>query len=211
MEINENDIDFTSLLIKRYTLYKLTDLEAMVLLVSDKILNRGEYILLTRDILSKHMASTKEEIDIALNNLFKKGIIELFNNDNNYYSSIDKFKKRLFSDLIKDIKLGKEGDLSNTSSNLYTYLEQLNNRTLSVIERDYVTNWLKSGVEEKEIKEACVKSKTKNGFISFKKADGYILDLIRSLSRRQLGTSTVDEKREINNAKLVLDAWNEDE
>ena len=149
------------------------------------------------------MASTKEEIDSLLNELIKKGIIEIVNNDNQIYSSIDKFKKRIYDDLIKDIRLEKEGN-THPSSSLYSYLEQLNDRPLSSIERDYISNWLKDGISESLIKEACVKSKTKNGYISFKKADSFVLASLRSLSRKEIGVSTIDEKRERDNASLLF-------
>ena len=203
MEIGQSDFDFSTLLLKRYNYYRLSDLECLTILICNQLLTRDNRLLLTRDILSKHMASTKEEIDSLLNELIKKGIIEIVNNDNQIYSSIDKFKKRIYDDLIKDIRLEKEGN-TQPSSSLYSYLEQLNDRPLSSIERDYISNWLKDGISESLIKEACVKSKTKNGYISFKKADSYVLASLRSLSRKEIGVSTIDEKRERDNASLLF-------
>ena len=203
MELGQSDFDFSTLLLKRYNYYRLSDLECLTILICNQLLTRDSRLLLTRDILSKHMASTKEEIDSLLNELIKKGIIEIVNNDNQIYSSIDKFKKRIYDDLIKDIRLEKEGN-THPSSSLYSYLEQLNDRPLSSIERDYISNWLKDGISESLIKEACVKSKTKNGYISFKKADSFVLASLRSLSRKEIGVSTIDEKRERDNASLLF-------
>lgn len=203
MELGQSDFDFSTLLLKRYNYYRLSDLECLTILICNQLLTRDSKLLLTRDILSKHMASTKEEIDSLLNELIKKGIIEIVNNDNQIYSSIDKFKKRIYDDLIKDIRLEKEGN-THPSSSLYSYLEQLNDRPLSSIERDYISNWLKDGISESLIKEACVKSKTKNGYISFKKADSFVLASLRSLSRKEIGVSTIDEKRERDNASLLF-------
>lgn len=210
MELSQSDIDFRSILLKRYSYYRLSDMECFMILICHQLLSRDSKLLLTRDILSKHMSSTKEEIDSLLNELIKKGIIEIINDNNQIYSSLTTFKKRLYDDLIKDIRLEKEG--SNTSSSsLYMYLEQLNDRSLSSIERDYISNWLKDGVEENLIKEACLKSKTKNGFISFKKADAYVLSALRSLSRKEIGVSTIDEERERNNANFLFNkVWDND-
>ena len=203
MELSQSDIDFSTLLLKRYYYYRLSDLECFTILICNQLLNRDKTLLLTRDVLSKHMASTKGEIDSILNELIKKGIIEIV------YSSLDKFKKRIYDDLIKDIRLEKEGN-TTPSSSLYSYLEQLNDRPLSSLERDYISNWLKDGISESLIKEACVKSKTKNGYISFKKADSYVLVALRSLSRKEIGVSTIDEKRERDNASLLFGKeWDE--
>ena len=210
MELGQSDFDFSTLLLKRYNYYRLSDLECLTILICNQLLTRDSRLLLTRDILSKHMASTKEEIDSLLNELIKKGIIEIVNNDNQIYSSIDKFKKRIYDDLIKDIPLEKEGN-THPSSSLYSYLEQLNDRPLSSIERDYISNWLKDGISESLIKVACVKSKTKNGYISFKKADSFVLASLRSLSRKEIGVSTIDEHRDRDNASLLFNkAWDND-
>ncbi len=209
MELSQSDIDFSTLLLKRYYYYRLSDLECFTILICNQLLNRDKTLLLTRDVLSKHMASTKGEIDSILNELIKKGIIEIVNSDDQIYSSLDKFKKRIYDDLIKDIRLEKEGN-TTPSSSLYSYLEQLNDRPLSSLERDYISNWLKDGISESLIKEACVKSKTKNGYISFKKADSYVLVALRSLSRKEIGVSTIDEKRERDNASLLFGKeWDE--
>ena len=209
MELSQSDIDFSTLLLKRYYYYRLSDLECFTILICNQLLNRDKTLLLTRDVLSKHMASTKGEIDSILNELIKKGIIEIVNSGDQIYSSLDKFKKRIYDDLIKDIRLEKEGN-TTPSSSLYSYLEQLNDRPLSSLERDYISNWLKDGISESLIKEACVKSKTKNGYISFKKADSYVLVALRSLSRKEIGVSTIDEKRERDNASLLFGKeWDE--
>lgn len=209
MELSQSDIDFSTILLKRYCYYRLSDLECFTILICNQLLNRDKTLLLTRDVLSKHMASTKGEIDSILNELIKKGIIEIVNSGDQIYSSLDKFKKRIYDDLIKDIRLEKEGN-TTPSSSLYSYLEQLNDRPLSSLERDYISNWLKDGISESLIKEACVKSKTKNGYISFKKADSYVLVALRSLSRKEIGVSTIDEKRERDNASLLFGKeWDE--
>ena len=210
MELNQADIDFQAILLKRYSYYRLSDMECFSILICNQLLSRDKKILLTRDVLSKHMVSTKEEIDSLLNELIKKGIIEIITEENQIYSSLDKFKKRIYDDLIKDIRLEKEGN-NIPNSSLYTYLEQLNDRPLSSIERDYISNWLKDGIDENLIKEACLKSKTKNGYISFKKADSYVLSALRSLSRKEIGVSTIDEHRDRDNANLLFNkAWDND-
>ena len=210
MDLSQNDFDFSSILIKRYTYYKLTDLEVLIILVSDKLFSRGEKILLTRDILSKHMTSSKDDIDAALTDLINKDVIEIIQDGDDIYSSLDKFKKRIYLDLIKDIRLGSEGNDNKSTSSLYAYIEQINSRNLSAVDRDYISKWLKSGVSENLIKEACNRNKNSRGYISFSLAEKYILDAQRSLSRKEIGTSTIDEEHEKDNADILFGDWTDE-
>ena len=195
MNLTRNDVDWKSLLIKKYQSYGLDELDTMVIFVSDAVLSIQENTLLTCDILSPYMKATKDVIDQSLSKLMSKKYLTIVRKGNSFFSSLEGFKDQLFKDEIKDLILkdGSETSATLLSENLYSYLEGING-PLSPLEKDKVTQWIKSGADENMIKEACKKSVTKSGHISFKSADSLLLQMQRSESRKTIGVSTVNEE-----------------
>lgn len=207
MNITIKDIDWKSLLIKKYLRYDLNELDCMVIFVADAVLDMQPKTLLTCDILSPYMKASKDDIDTSLSKLMSKKYITIEQEGMNFYSTLNSFFQLLFHDEIKDLSLkgSYQSKDSLIAENLYSYLEDLGGQ-LSPIEKDRVTNWLKEGADEDMIKEACRKSVTSSGHISFKKADEIVLQLERSASRKNIGVSTVDETdRKNDTLKRVID------
>lgn len=199
MEINEKDFDWKNILIKKYTSYGLNELDVMVIFVSDNLLSIQNDVILSYDILSSYMAASKDNIDNSLTKLLSKKIIVMNTVSSSIQMSLSEFKTKLFKDVLKDAVLKdkqKTTDNSNDTASLINDLEQLNGRTLSPTERDKVSMWLRQGAEEGMIREACHQAVTRNGIISFKKADQLILAMMTSQERKQLGTSTFDHNND---------------
>jgi DNA replication protein DnaD len=195
MDITMNDMDWRSILIKKYKNYDLNEEDCMVLLVSDCILHIEEKTLITKEILSPYMSNI-DMIDASLSNLMTKKYMVIRNEGSSFYSSIDDFKKRLFEDAIKDLTLKNSLPVNSDSSTsgLYQDIEKIAGRSLSALERDQVSSWLKSGAEPGMIKEALTRSLTKSGNVSFRNADKLILEMQRSESRKSIGASMVNEE-----------------
>ncbi len=195
MNLTKNDIDWKSLLIKKYLNYGLDEIDTMVLFVSDAVLSIAGNTLLTCEILSPYMKAPKDQIDQSLSKLMSKKYLTIVQNGTEFTTSLDSFKELLFQDEIKDLILkGNDNALKNPlSENLYSYLESING-PLSPIDKDRVSQWIKGGADENMIKEACKKAITKNGHISFKTADAFVLQMQRSESRKTIGVSTVNEE-----------------
>lgn len=207
MEINYKDIDWKTLLIKKYKNYNLDETDCMVLLVSDAILSIQD-TLITTEILSPYMVNL-ENVDNSLSKLVEKKILVIENIHDNFISSLEGFKKKLFEDFIKDITLKTNNPTKNNDS-LYSEIESICNRMISPLERDQISSWLKSGADEGMIKEGLKKSITKSGNVSFKNADKLILNMQRSKSRQDIGASTVNEetkKREELREFFVNSDW----
>ncbi|MDD6241414.1 MAG: DnaD domain protein [Eubacteriales bacterium] len=196
MEIDVRDIDWKELLIKKYRNYDLDEEEVMVLFVSDAILTLEPKTLITKDILSPYMKD-QDGIDEALSKLLSKKFMTVTNDGQNFFTSLDDFKKKLFLDSLKDLTL-RNSPSSQTSDSFYSDIESIVNRTLTPLERDQVSAWLKSGADEGMIKEALQRSITKSGNVSFKTADKKILEMERSQSRNAIGASTVNEGEKKN-------------
>lgn len=195
MEININDLDWKALLIKRYKNYDLNEMDCMVLFVSDAVLHVQEKTLITKEVLSPYMADC-DGIDTSLSSLLSKKILTIKNEGTSFYSSLEDFKKKLFDDAMKDIVLKSQNSNYNVmrSDSLYQEIESIVNRTLTQLERDQVTSWLKQGAQPMMIKEALQKSLTRSGNLSFKNADKLILEMERSQSRQTTGSSLVNEE-----------------
>jgi|GEM_PF-623759 DNA replication protein DnaD len=199
MEIQASDMDWKSLLIKRYPDYQLTEMDVMVIFVSAALIDRERKILLTRDILSQYMTAPKDAVDLSLSKLLKRGILVIHTEGNDVYTTLSEFRQKLFDDFIHDKVIEEtEKPLREGGPNLYEDLEKIAGRSLSPVERDKVTSWLKSGASEGMIKEACSKSMTPNGYLSFKTADRLVLEMLRSASREDIGASTVNEETQRN-------------
>ncbi len=195
MNLTKNDIDWKSLLIKKYLNYGLDELDTMVLFVSDAVLSVAGNTLLTCEILSPYMKAPKDSIDQSLSKLMSKKYLTIIQNGSEFTTSLDAFKEQLFQDEIKDLILKGNSDTLKhpLSENLYSYLESING-PLSPLDKDRVSQWVKGGADENMIKEACKKAITKNGHISFKTADALVLQMQRSESRKTIGVSTVNEE-----------------
>lgn len=198
MNITMNDLDWKAILIKKYKEYKLTEVETMLLFLSDAILSIDPTTFLSPELLSSYMTVSKDEIDLALTKLMSKGFIDTTFEGGSMKYRVDSFKKRVFEDLVRDFSLRREKERMESSSNLYTDIEQMTGTILSPIEKDRITNWLRNGASEGMIKEAIESSMTANGNINFSKADKKVLEMLRGESRRELGSSAIDEDTSSN-------------
>ena len=195
MEINYQDFDFKSRLIKRYLNYELSENDVMVILVSDELLKDEPNRLLTADSLAPFMHLSPDEIDACLARLMQKKVISMEKAGNSYCSSLVSFKKKLFDDFIKDTLLRQEnGKVVKADNEFYDYVQHLQgSKEISSVQRQYLSRWLQDGVSQSRIKEALEKSLRPSG-ISFSSADKRIRERQRSQGRSTIGTSTVNEK-----------------
>ena len=127
MNLTRNDVDWKSLLIKKYQSYGLDELDTMVIFVSDAVLSIQENTLLTCDILSPYMKATKDVIDQSLSKLMSKKYLTIVQKGNSFFSSLEGFKDQLFKDEIKNLILkdGSEKRDPDTSLPLPPRLNQL--------------------------------------------------------------------------------------
>lgn len=195
MNLNFQDIDWKSVLIKRYRNYQMDEIDVMVFFVSDNILAMENDVLLTQDILADYMAASRDVIDQSLSKLLKNKMIIVNTDNNGVHFSTTEFKNRLYQDVIRDLVLAEKIGKSTTglSHDLAQSIEELVGRPLSPLEREHISNWIKEGADDGMIKEACAKSITRSGLLSMKKADNLIMEMNRSRSIDAYGVSTVDE------------------
>lgn len=172
MNINYKDVSFHQLLIKRYLIYSLNELDVMVLFISDELIKEGvKYVSL--DLILPYLSKEvdKKDVDSSLAKLFKKSIIKIINKNNENYCSIDEFKKTLFLDSMKDYSLKEMNIKVNCDNNFYVSVEKLFKRSLTVIERDQISKFLKEGFLEDDILSAIKKVSSRNLKVSIKEVE----------------------------------------
>ena len=103
MKISANEIDWKGLLVKKYLHYGLNELDCMVLFISDAVLDMQPKTLLTCDVLAPYMYASKDDIDSSLSNLMGKKFIQIKQEGNIFYSSLDEFKVQIFEDEMKAV------------------------------------------------------------------------------------------------------------
>lgn len=172
MNINYKDISFHQLLIKRYLIYSLNELDVMVLFISDELIKEGvKYISL--DLILPYLSKEvdKKDVDSSLAKLFKKSIIKIITENNESYCSIEEFKKTLFLDSMKDYSLKEMSIKVNSDNNFYVDVEKLFKRSLNVIERDQISTFLKEGYLEDDILSAIKKVSSRSLKVSVKEVE----------------------------------------
>jgi DNA replication protein DnaD len=212
MDITQKDIDWKSFLIKKYLSYDLDETDVMVIFVSESILEMQPKTLLTCDILTSYMKARKEDIDQSLTKLISHQYLKIVSEGGSIFSSFEDFKTRLYEDFVKDLLLhNREANAAKPDSDtIYGRLEELSGHMLSPIERDMVASWLREGASEGMVYEACQKSLTKSGNISFKSADRLVLEMERASDRKDIGVSTVNEetKKKADLSDAFASSWN---
>lgn len=172
MNINYKDVSFHQLLIKRYLIYSLNELDVMILFISDELIKEGvKYLSL--DLILPYLSKEvdKKDVDSSLAKLFKKSIIKIINKNNENYCSIDEFKQTLFLDSMKDYSLKEMSIKVNSDNNFYVNVEKLFKRSLTVIERDQISSYLKEGFLEDDILSAIKKVSSRNLKVSIKEVE----------------------------------------
>lgn len=159
-----NDVNFRSLLLRKYKTYKMNDLDCMVVLLCDELLNLDKTIAINSELLSNYMSTPIDKIDDSLAKLFDCNFIELVIEDGVSKISLANLKMKIFKDFKKDIIIENSmiTNTSNSQSNIYEYYVNRIGRQLSPIETNKLLSLMQDGYLITEIKQAIDICKDKN-------------------------------------------------
>ncbi|MDD4531936.1 MAG: hypothetical protein PHW22_00640 [Bacilli bacterium] len=207
MDLNYLDLDWRRLLVKHYKYYGIDERGLTVILCISDILSEAD-ILVTADDLVSYMTLAKAEIDEVLVNLMDKGIIEYVNKNGKTMTSLHPLYHRIVSDLTKDIviesKDHNKSKVNKVVKNLYSFFEDEMGRTITGREIDRIAALIRSGADERMIKEAVARLKAKNRPVSIAAVDKIVLSLQKSSDISEEGfSSRKDNYRE--GSKETLD------
>jgi DNA replication protein DnaD len=183
MDLNCYDLDWRKLLVKHYKYYGLNENDLAVILCLFDILTPNQSLIGADDLVS-YMTISKDDIDKSLVKLLDKKFIEYIQLNGKTVTSLSPLYARILSDLKKDVVIESnenqhKADQSQVNS-LYSYFEETLGRTLTGRETDRISFWLRTGADEKMIKEAVEKLKAQSKTISLAAVDKILLSLQKS-------------------------------
>lgn len=207
MDLNYLDLDWRRLLVKHYKYYQIDERGLSVIFCISDILSEDD-ILVTADDLVSYMTLSKAEIDELLVNLMDKGYIEYVSKNGKTITSLKPLYNKIVSDLTKDIVIESKDQNRNKVNkivnNLYSFFEDEIGRTLTGREIDRIASLIRTGANERMIKEAVAKLKAKNKPVSIAAVDKIVLSLQKNSDIMEEGfSSRKDNYRE--GSKETLD------
>ena len=177
MEFSFSDIDWRSLLLKRYRGYGLGENEVMVLLVADQIQKIDPTAPITSETLSGYMTITSEEIDACLERLMNRKLIAYVIEGTVAKLSFEGLFNKLFADLQKDITL-KRDDGGKRLSEIHAYLlQELNRPSFSPVEQDKIAAMVSEGATIKMFRTAVNNIRSKSNRVTMTRLSQEILRL----------------------------------
>lgn len=177
MEFSFSDIDWRSLLLKRYKGYGLSESDVMVVFIADQIEKVDPTAPITAETVAGYMTLSVDEVDQALERLLSRKFISYTVDNMQAKLSLEGLFNRLFSDLQKDIVL-KRDDGGRKMSEIHEYLvKELNRPSLSPIELDKVAAMVSEGATLKLIKQAVSNIRSKGSNLTFSRLSKEVLRL----------------------------------
>lgn len=177
MNLSFKDIDWRSILLKRYKDYHLSENDVMVIFMINEIKKIDENSPITNDVLSGYMSLSKDEIDTCLSNLIDKNFIVYKVQKNTPILSMEPLFNKIFKDIKKDLIIANDKALDKESENAYEIFQKAFNRTLTPIENDKIRNWMDEGATIPMFKEAINIITSKNKRLTLKKVGDELLKL----------------------------------
>lgn len=212
MKFSFKDIDWRSVLLKRYKDYGLDETDVMVILVTDQIIKTDPDAPVTPETLAGYMTLPASEIDRSLYKLMDKKLISFTMENNISKFTLDNLFEKLFSDLKRDLVLYDSAGSSSKVENAYKFLEDTLGRTLSVLEVDRISSWLKEGADLAMIKSAVANLNSRHTRITFSKLNQEILRLEKEKDIESEGYTVRDDtnrdERKLN--QLLTHNWLDD-
>lgn len=212
MKFSFLDIDWRSVLLKRYKDYGLDETDVMVIFMTDQVIKTDPEAPVTPETLAGYMTLPASEIDRSLYKLMEKKLITFKMDANISRFCLDNLQDKLFSDLKRDLVLYDSGNSSAKVENAYKYLESVVGRPLSPLEIDRISAWFKEGADLNMIKSAVANISAHKSRLTFARLSQEILRLEKEKDIESEGYTARDDTnrddRKLN--KLLTHNWLDD-
>jgi len=196
MDLNHLDLDWRRLLVKHYKYYGIDERGLSVIFCISDILTNADILVTAEDLVS-YMTLPKSEIDEILVGLMEKNLIEYVSKNGKTITSLNPLYKKIVLGLKKDVVIESKDSskvkITKTVNSLYTYFEEEMGRTLTGREVDRIAALVRSGADERMIKEAVAKLKAKNRSVSLAAVDKIVLSIQKSSDISTEGFSSREE------------------
>lgn len=191
MELSFNDVDWRSLLLKRYKGLGLTENDVMVVLMADQVIRLEGAIPLSGNNLTQYMALSDEQIDHSLMSLVDKKLLA-FEGPNSTLSLNPLFEK-LFSDFKKDIVLSTDSRSKKKVDETYAFFQKELGRPISPLEVDKINSWIGEGATVGMMQEAFYNVQQKDKRVTFNRLGKEVLRLLQEKDIGKEGYTARDE------------------
>lgn len=209
MELSFKDIDWRSILLKRYKDYHLSEDDVMIIFMINEIKKMDENSPITNDILASYMCLSKDTIDTCLSNLIDKGLILYTVVKNTPILTLQPLLNKIFKDTKKDLVIADDKSLERESENAYELFQKALNRTLSAIENDKIRGWMDEGATLSMFQEAISTLQTKGKRLTLKKIGEELLRIQKEKDFDKEGYTARNE--EVRDPIRISDLLNSDE
>lgn len=154
MKINSNAINYEYLLLEYYKKLGITDLEALILLMIEH-LTKDEKSLITASNLALKMGLDEEELDVIMNNLYVKGLIDIKTDSGKLITSLEptysKILDCLRDTILKSAEMKENKEAESAREEVINELKDALGRDLTGLEEESVTTWISSDIDKKII------------------------------------------------------------
>ena len=202
MEVSFKDIDWRSLLLKRYKGLRINEQDTMVIFMADQVMSLDGDIPVTAEVLSQYMMATKEDIDDSLMKLMDKKLVAYEPTTGNL--TLKPLFTRLFNDFKKDIVLASDSTIQRKVDDAYAFFQKQLGRPLNPLEVDKINSWLGEGATLAMMQEAYYNLQGKTKIITFRKLEKEILRLEKEKDINKEGYTVRDEEHRDNKLPNVM-------
>ncbi len=181
--IEDNVMSFSSLVLKYYHKFDLTEREAIALIKLHTLLEEGERIIKPQQF-SKWLATSPKETEDILNSLINKGYLTIRLDEDEKGKQCETFDVDFFLNKITNHLQKKQNETQeNVFASTIDYLESMFQKPLTQMEMEIVQDWLQNETySETMIKDAVKKVITYNN-PSIKQVDHILINQLKDTKK----------------------------
>ncbi|HBR85874.1 MAG TPA: hypothetical protein DEA32_01660 [Firmicutes bacterium] len=212
MDFSYTDIDWRALLVKKYKLYNLKEIDVVTLLLIDQLEKIDPQTPILSSTLTTYMTVPADQIDASLSRLLDKKLITYEVVDLVPKLSLKGLFDKLFSDLQKDILLKKD-DSGKVMSEIHEMLlSELKRSSLSPVEMDKVSAMLREGATVKMMKVAIenIRNKGQNPTINRIASEVLRLEKEDDFSKEGYTARNEESRDDSKLRETLMGSWLED-
>jgi len=202
MEFGFKDLDWRSLLLKRYKDYGLDEDDVMVILMANEVQKEDANAPITSDTLSEYMTISKDEIDQSLYKLLDRKFIVYETIGTVVRMSFDPLFSKLFADVKKDLVLASDKKTDKKVDEAYAFFEKTLGRTITPLELDKISSWLGEGATMGMLQNAVINIQASKQRVTFPRLEKEILRLEKANDISKEGYTVRDDTNR-NDRKLA--------
>lgn len=202
MEFGFKDLDWRSLLLKRYKDYGLGEDDVMVILMANEVQKEDVNAPITSDTLSEYMTIGKDEIDQSLYKLLDRKFIVYETSGTVVRMSFDPLFNKLFGDVKKDLVLASDKKTDKKVDEAYAFFEKTLGRTITPLELDKISSWLGEGATMGMLQTAVINIQASKQRVTFPRLEKEILRLEKASDISKEGYTVRDDTNR-NDRKLA--------